>query len=238
MFVLKYGIPVQVPSPAMIPQGDRSLGELRRLWDENQEWLRAYIDRLDRQGFRRAVFEHPIAGPLGVEQALHMGQVHLDTHVRQIRRLQRLTAQTAMGNNYWAIGEGPVNSARFFEALWRHFPGATTFYAEGCAIAPEVKACFIAHQEEGKYLPRAQTIFPRSAKFRCRFSAELTAALSALAEAHAEPELLHHLALYRGSVELLFWHDAFGNVLLVSREVPENVVSAFAKELGLSYSEG
>jgi hypothetical protein len=45
---------------------------------------------IDRKGFRRAVFEHPIAGPLSVEQALHMDQVHLDTHVRQIRRLQRL----------------------------------------------------------------------------------------------------------------------------------------------------
>ena len=90
MFVLKYGIPVQVPSPAMVPQGNRSLGELRRLWDENQAWLRAYIGRLDRQGLSRAVFEHPIAGPLSVEQALHMDQVHLDTHVRQIRRLQRL----------------------------------------------------------------------------------------------------------------------------------------------------
>ena len=74
----------------MIPQGDRSLGELRRLWDENQEWLRAYIEGLDSRGFRRAVFEHPVAGPLSVPQALHMGQVHLDTHVRQIRRLQRL----------------------------------------------------------------------------------------------------------------------------------------------------
>ena len=90
MFVLKYGIPVQVPSPAMVPQGDRSLGQLRRLWDENQEWLRTYIVRLDRRGLRRAVFERPIAGPLSVEQALHMGQVHLDTHIRQIRRLQRL----------------------------------------------------------------------------------------------------------------------------------------------------
>ena len=90
MVVLRCGIPVRVPSPAMIPQGDRSLGELRRLWDESQEWLRAYIDRLDRRGFRRAVFAHPVAGPLSVEQALHMGQVHLDTHVRQIRRLQRL----------------------------------------------------------------------------------------------------------------------------------------------------
>ena len=74
----------------MLPQGHRSLVELRRLWDENQQWLRAYIDRLDRKGFRRAVFEHPIAGPLSVEQALHMDQVHLDTHIRQIRKLQRL----------------------------------------------------------------------------------------------------------------------------------------------------
>jgi hypothetical protein len=90
MFVLKSGIPVQVPSPAMVPHGDRSLGELHRLWDEKQDWLRAYIDRLDHRGFRRAVFEHPVAGPLSVEQALHMGQVHLATHVRQIRRLQRL----------------------------------------------------------------------------------------------------------------------------------------------------
>jgi len=90
MFVLKYSIPVQAPSPAMLPQRNRSLVELRRLWDENQQWLRAYIDRLDRKGFRRAVFEHPIAGPLSVEQALHMDQVHLDTHIRQIRKLQRL----------------------------------------------------------------------------------------------------------------------------------------------------
>ena len=90
MVVLRCSIPVRVPSPAMIPQGDRSLGELRRLWDESQEWLRAYIGQLDRRGFRRAVFEHPVAGPLSVKQALHMGQVHLDTHIRQIRKLQRL----------------------------------------------------------------------------------------------------------------------------------------------------
>ena len=90
MFVLKFGVPVQVPSPAMLPRGDRSLAELRRLWDENQEWLQAYIGRLDSKGFRRAVFEHPIAGPLTVEQAVRMDQVHFDTHVRQIRRLQRL----------------------------------------------------------------------------------------------------------------------------------------------------
>src|SRR5687767_1156382 len=97
---------------------------------------------------------------------------------------------------HWEIEEGRVDSARVFEALWRHFPDATTFYAEGSSIARDVMDCYSTHQEEGEYLPGAQTIFPRSARFRCRFSPSLTAALSALAEMHAEPELLDHLALY------------------------------------------
>ena len=90
MFVLRYGIPVPVPSPAMVPRGNRSLVDLRRLWDENQRWLGAYIGGLDRKGLRRAVFGHPVAGPLTVGQAVRMDQVHLKTHVRQIKRLQRL----------------------------------------------------------------------------------------------------------------------------------------------------
>jgi hypothetical protein len=140
-------------------------------------------------------------------------------------------------SGYWEIEEGSVDSARFFEALWRHFPDATTFYAEGCTIARDVKDCYGAHREKGTYLPAAQTVFPRSDKFRCRFSAGLTADLSALAERHAESELLDHLALYKGSAELLFWPDAFGNVLLVSSAISEKVVSAFAAQLGLRYSD-
>ena len=137
----------------------------------------------------------------------------------------------------WEIEQGRVDSAQFFAALWRHFPDATTFYAEGGGgtIAPEVRECYAAHREEGEYVPRAETLWPRSAKFRCRFSAELMTALSALAERHATPELLDHLALYRGSTEVLSWPDAFGNVMWVSGSVSEEVVAAFAADLGLRY---
>ena len=79
---------------------------------------------------------------------------------------------------YWVIEQGWVDSATFFKALWTHVPDATTFYAEGTRIAPDVEDCYRAHQDEGEY-PARQTIFPRSDKFRCRFSASLTAALSA-----------------------------------------------------------
>jgi hypothetical protein len=141
---------------------------------------------------------------------------------------------------YWELDEGKeqVDSARFFDALWKHFPEATTFYAEGTSIARDVKAFYRLHAEEGKYLPRAQTLFPRSAKFRCRISADFAAALSGLAQGHAEQELLDHLVVYKGPEELLFWHDAFANVLLVARSVPEDVVRAFAADLGLPYSGG
>src|SRR5262245_57116075 len=130
-------------------------------------------------------------------------------------------------DDYWEIEEGRVNSAQFFEALWKHFPDATTFYAEGTSISRDVKDCYLLYADEGPYLPKAQTSFPRSAKFRCRFSHSFASALSALAQRHAEPELLDHMALYKGSEPVVFWHDAFANVLLVSRRVPETVVRAF-----------
>lgn len=90
LFILKSGIRVRVPSPAMVPRGQRSLAELRRLWDENQEWLRSCIARLGPNGIGRAICEHPVAGPMSVEQAVRMGQAHIEGHVRQIRTLQRL----------------------------------------------------------------------------------------------------------------------------------------------------
>lgn len=92
MFVLKAGIRVRVPSEAMVPQGNLSLAELRRLWDDNQAWLKSCINHLGPEGMRRAIFEHPVAGPLTVEQAVQMGQIHVEGHIRQIRTIQRLLA--------------------------------------------------------------------------------------------------------------------------------------------------
>ena len=92
LFILTSGIPVRTPSNAMVPQGGRGLSELRRLWDESQQWLRSCIAHLGPGAGQKAVFEHPIAGPLTVSQAVRMGQVHVDGHVRQIRRLRRLLA--------------------------------------------------------------------------------------------------------------------------------------------------
>ncbi|MCX6549869.1 MAG: DinB family protein [Acidobacteria bacterium] len=93
MFVLRFRIPVKAPSKAMLPTGDRSLAELRERWDEHHRRLRSFVAGLTRAGARRAIFKHPIAGPLGVSQAILMSDAHLDSHISQIRsRIQRLRA--------------------------------------------------------------------------------------------------------------------------------------------------
>jgi hypothetical protein len=91
MFVLACHIPAKVPSLRYIPRGESSLAELRREWDEIQQWLRSYVDGLDQGDQDKAVFAHPIAGPMTAQQYLHMGELHLATHTRQIRRLESLT---------------------------------------------------------------------------------------------------------------------------------------------------
>ena len=91
MFVLACHIPAKVPSPRYLPQGQASLADLRRDWDEIQQWLRSFVGRLDQGAPDKAVFGHPIAGPLTMAQAFDMGKLHLATHTRQIRRLEILT---------------------------------------------------------------------------------------------------------------------------------------------------
>lgn len=138
-------------------------------------------------------------------------------------------------NEYWELNEGKVDSATFFEALAKYFPEATTLYIEGTSISEDVRTCYLSHQEAGPYLPPAQTIFPLSKKYRCKFSDALMGQLVLLAAQHAEPELLDHISLYQDSEELLLWHDAFTNVMLVSRGIPEKLVAQFAADLGLKY---
>ena len=141
-------------------------------------------------------------------------------------------------SEFWEIEEENVDSARFFRTLPKYFPEATIFYAEGTTISDGVRKCYETHREEGKYLPPRQTFLPVLKKFRCKFSTSFMNQLAGLAQQHAERELLDHMLLYKGAEEVVFWHDAFANVLLVSRSVPENVVSQFAGELGLEFHSG
>ena len=97
MCVLRFDIPVKVPSKAMKPVGGRSLGELGTSWKENHSRLRAFVAALDTRGAKRAIFRHPVAGPISVTQGMLMLELHLDRHIRQIRRLEHVLGRGGPG---------------------------------------------------------------------------------------------------------------------------------------------
>jgi hypothetical protein len=87
LLVLKWNIPVPVPSSAMVPDGNTTLTRIRTQWDRNFDWLTAYVNGLSIETARQAVFIHPVCGPLTINQTLYMDRLHLSVHTRQINRI-------------------------------------------------------------------------------------------------------------------------------------------------------
>jgi len=87
LLVLKWGIPVPVPSLEMVPDGNTTLTRIRTQWNRNFDWLTAYVNGLIIETARQAVFIHPVCGPLTITQALYMDRLHLSVHTRQIIRI-------------------------------------------------------------------------------------------------------------------------------------------------------
>lgn len=90
ILILRWNIRVPVPSKRMVPDGNTSLSELRQQWDENMRWFRGYLDSLEPEDLKRAVFSHPIAGPLTGPQAGKLAQYHFNTHLRQIKKVKTI----------------------------------------------------------------------------------------------------------------------------------------------------
>lgn len=135
----------------------------------------------------------------------------------------------------WTLGPGSVDASHFFRVLPLHFHDATSLFAEGTSIEPDVRALYLTHAEAGRYLPGLNTIWPESVKLRCRFSASLCVALAEAAQRHAAPELLDHLFLYAGDRPLLEWPDAFACELYLPPSHPESRVTEFAGAIGLPH---
>lgn len=85
--ILRGPFRVRVPARSMAPSGSWSLEECGVEWRRNHTRLRAYVESLSDAGCQRAIFTHPVSGPLTVSQAIHLMSVHLGTHERQLDRV-------------------------------------------------------------------------------------------------------------------------------------------------------
>lgn len=137
--------------------------------------------------------------------------------------------------NYCKISE-KVDSVKFFKGLNSYFRDATTLFIEGDSISKEVMNLYKKHIQEGEYLPRTGTIFPKSTKIRCKYSAEFMNELALMAESHAEPELCDHLHLYKNNDPVIEWMDAFSDEILISKTIPEEMIHQFSDAITLSTS--
>lgn len=85
--ILRLRIPVQAPSPAMLPVGDRTLSSLKQQWTETFAWISTLPAALGPDRLRLPYFVHPVAGALTLAEAVALNEVHIHGHRRQVRRI-------------------------------------------------------------------------------------------------------------------------------------------------------
>lgn len=130
---------------------------------------------------------------------------------------------------------GRCDVVHFFESLPLLAADATTIFIEVGGPDARVVEMYAMHAEDGPYLPRRQTLWPRAQLFRLRFDPATLAALRNLAGTRASPEFVDHLSVFRGDTVILHHPDAFleGAVIYVSTDLPEQRVVRWGSALGL-----
>jgi hypothetical protein len=136
----------------------------------------------------------------------------------------------------WDIEEGIRNAEAFFRALPKLFPDATLFVAEGHTIGHEVATFYRQHAVPDVSRPPDLPRFHLVPRYLCACTPEFFLELARLAARTPRQQILHHLYLYRGASQLIYWHDAFANALFLSSELPETTVAALAQKFGVRHS--
>jgi len=136
---------------------------------------------------------------------------------------------------WWELDARDVRPRGFFQAVARALPSATTLFAEGCTIHPSVLSALEPLRESGPYLPGRDTFYPKSTLRRYTFGPRLVSELEKLLSAREPSDIFDHVTIYERSRPLLYWHDAFDNVLRIGGSVSESTVKELAAKLGVTY---
>ena len=141
---------------------------------------------------------------------------------------------TEVQSSPWDIDSGIRNAESFFRVLPKLFPNANLFVAQGSRIDSDMAAFYRRHPSAiGR--PAELSRFTLTPRYSCQCSPEFFLELARFAAKKPREKLLHHLYLYRDGHQLIEWHDAFANSLLVSPEVPETTIASLADKFGVRY---
>ena len=135
----------------------------------------------------------------------------------------------------WAITAPRWDPEVGFAALPKLAGKDATLYLEGGSHSDEVATFIDAHLIPAVERIACGTIWPRQAIYHLPATSDVFAGLSRLADHHALPEICDHLVIYRPSLVLVDWYDAFDREVYVSSTIPEKLIREFAETVGGSY---
>lgn len=135
----------------------------------------------------------------------------------------------------WVIEElkDPI---AFFRHLGVLIPPDSTLYFEGSAIGPEAARLYDNNEAANTVPVVRDSVFPVPRIFHVSLNAAFIERLISLLDTYQTEACFHHVKAYREGRLLFTFHDAFdGSDLLVSDQIPEEKVRAFAFALGATH---
>ena len=135
----------------------------------------------------------------------------------------------------WVIAAPRWDAERDFAALPTLIDGDCRIFLEGGSHSEEIAAFIEAHRVTPDVRIHRGTIWPRQEVYHLPATTEVFDGLSSLADHHVVPEVCEHLVIYRPSIVLVDWYDAFDREIYASSAIPEQSVREFAKIVGATY---
>jgi hypothetical protein len=138
---------------------------------------------------------------------------------------------------FWELS-GETDFSSLLLALPQLLPQGCVLYFEGGSPSADLLK-FLQSQlvPERAHVARG-TIWPKPRVFHLSAALETMTHLADLMHSRVYPKLAIHFHVYRDQTVLLEWHDAFTQPMLISGDLPEDLVRAFATQLQMSFTKG
>lgn len=160
-----------------------------------------------------------------------MGKPHIHYQTHRRMKVSSMISGIGKSPSGWIVSQ-PPDWRKFLRALAKLVPDNSTFAVEGCGSPPDEVADF--------FRARAPQQRISITSWKTWKLPATPANLNGLADVDKYYESSHgsiQISVVHGKQRLLFAHDAFLWPFWISKQIPEEKVAAFCRELGITFGE-
>ncbi len=132
----------------------------------------------------------------------------------------------------WEL-DGRTDFPHLLDALADFLPEGSMLYFEGGSPNKELRQFFNAQAVPEQTHVAVGILWPKPVYYHVPATPQNLSQLAELSARCAEPELAVHFHAYHNGEVLLEWHDAFMQAMLLSGDLPEDMVRRFATALSM-----